>query len=239
MSYNMRDPEEYALAMDCLAAGIGPTLGPQDKLRRRRRDRAAQLTRQGLESRVAGALTVAEATPSVGQTFTAAEDALIRRGRLAELERMRYGPRPQRRSPPKPSTPPLPKRAKHDYSDPDCAFPDWSEPSDDDKYDPASGLPYMPRFKISRRRAHAMVIVAAWIRAQEAHAEQAAKRAARQRRDSKRTMVQVAVQILEVGANKRRLEKAEIGPVPHGFHYIQLGVQREHLSNPSSAATDP
>jgi hypothetical protein len=127
---------------------------------------------------------------------------------------------------------------KHDYSDPDCAFvretdsvsfpayhvePDWSEPSDDDEYDPASGLPYMPRFKISRHRAHAMVVVAAWIGAQEAHAEQAAKRATRQWRDAKRTMVQVVAQILEVGANKRRLEKSEIGPAPHGFQYVQLG----------------
>jgi hypothetical protein len=127
---------------------------------------------------------------------------------------------------------------KHDFNDPDCAFvresdsvsfpayhvePDWSEPSDDDEYDPASGLPYMSRFKISRRRAHAMVVVAARIGAQEAHAEQAAKRAARQRRDAKRTMVQVAAQILEVGASKRRLEKGEIGPAPHGFQYIQLG----------------
>jgi hypothetical protein len=40
MSYNMSDPEEFALAMDRLAAGIGPTLGPQDKLRKLRRDRA-------------------------------------------------------------------------------------------------------------------------------------------------------------------------------------------------------
>jgi hypothetical protein len=68
-----------------------------------------------------------------------------------------------------------------------------------------------------------MVVVAARIGAQEAHAEQAAKRAARQRRDAKRTMVQVAAQILEVGASKRRLEKGEIGPAPHGFQYIQLG----------------
>ncbi len=40
MSYNMSDPEEFALAMDRLAAGIGPTLGPQNKLRKLRRDRA-------------------------------------------------------------------------------------------------------------------------------------------------------------------------------------------------------
>jgi hypothetical protein len=38
----MNDPEEYALAMDRLAAGIGPTLGPQHKLRERRRARARE-----------------------------------------------------------------------------------------------------------------------------------------------------------------------------------------------------
>jgi hypothetical protein len=67
-----------------------------------------------------------------------------------------------------------------------------------------------------------MVIVAARIGAQEAQAEQAAKRTARQRRNAKLAMVQVAAQILEVGAHKRQLEKAEIGPAPQGFQYIQL-----------------
>jgi hypothetical protein len=43
---------------------------------------SVQLTRQQLESRVAAVSRVAEATQSVAQTFTAAEDALIRRGRL-------------------------------------------------------------------------------------------------------------------------------------------------------------
>jgi hypothetical protein len=68
-----------------------------------------------------------------------------------------------------------------------------------------------------------MFVIAARIGAQEARTELEAKHATQQRRATKRAMVLVVAQILEVGAEKRRCEKAEIGPAPHGFEYIQIG----------------
>jgi hypothetical protein len=83
---------------------------------------------------------------------------------------------------------------------------DWSEASDEDDYDPAGGLPYCPRWNISRRRADAII----------AHATRLS--------DDQLKSIKVAVvaQIIQVGAIKKALEKAEIGPTPVGFQYVQF-----------------
>jgi hypothetical protein len=39
----------------------------------------------------------------------------------------------------------------------------------------------------------------------------------------------VATQIIEVGATKRSQERAEVGPAPHGFEYVQVGYARAQL----------
>jgi hypothetical protein len=36
----------------------------------------------------------------------------------------------------------------------------------------------------------------------------------------------VATQIIEAGAAKRSRERAEVGPAPHGFEYVQVGYAR-------------
>jgi hypothetical protein len=36
----------------------------------------------------------------------------------------------------------------------------------------------------------------------------------------------VAAQIIEAGAAKRSRERAEVGPAPHGFEYVQVGYAR-------------
>ncbi|KAJ7609746.1 hypothetical protein DFH06DRAFT_1346221 [Mycena polygramma] len=268
MSYDMSNPEERAMANARRDAGIGPTLGPQQESRKRRRARAEEIYQQ-----------------RSGLVHT---DEAERRKRVAYLEHLRYGPRAPRLSPmsglvnladirradlavkstpskDKPAATVIKsttqKRVRYDYDDPECGFvretdavvpvfyrePDWSEASDDDEYDPAGGLPYMPRWNISTRRANAMIVVAAREAAKEAQVEVERKRAAGQRREAKRVlvqvlaqirevgaesrfveaagprreakrmMVQVLAQIREVGAQRRLVEKAEIGPAPHGF----------------------
>ncbi|KAJ7604503.1 hypothetical protein DFH06DRAFT_1349403 [Mycena polygramma] len=227
MSYDMSNPEERAMANARRDAGIGPTLGPQQESRKRRRARVEEIYQQ-----------------RSGLVHT---DEAERRKQVAYLEHLRYGPRAPRLSP-KPglvnladirradlavkSTPSkdkpaatvikstTQKRVRYDYDDPECGFaretdavvpvfyrePDWSEASDDDEYDPAAGLPYMPRWNISTRRANTMIVVAARF-----------VEAAGPRREAKRMMVQVLAQIREVGAQRRLVEKAEIGPAPHSF----------------------
>jgi hypothetical protein len=88
--------------------------------------------------------------------------------------------------------------------------PDWSEASDEDDYDPASGLPPIPRWNISRRRAAAMCVLAAQLTPEE-EAELEMKRAREQEREEQRNKVRnamrlVTAQILEVGAERRHRE---------------------------------
>lgn len=88
--------------------------------------------------------------------------------------------------------------------------PDWSEASDEDDYDPASGLPPIPRWNVSRRRAAAMCVLAAQLTPEE-EAELEMKRAREQEREEQRNKVRnamrlVTAQILEVGAGRRHRE---------------------------------
>ncbi|KAJ6499594.1 hypothetical protein C8R47DRAFT_1211885 [Mycena vitilis] len=276
MSYDMSNPTERAMANARRDAGIGPTLGPQQASRKRRRARAEELYQQ-----------------RSGLMHT---DEAERRKRVAYLEHLRYGPRVPKTTPKSglvklsdirradlavKSAPSKDKpaatliksttkqRVRYDYDDPEGGFvretdtvvpvfyrePDWSEASDDDEYNPAAGLPYMPRWNISTRRANAMIVVAAREAASEAKAEAERKQAAGQRREAKRWLAQVLAQIREVGAQRRFakaagsrreaqrmmlqvlaqiqklgaqrrfLEKAEIGPAPHGFQYVQTGYK--------------
>ncbi|KAJ7756901.1 hypothetical protein B0H14DRAFT_2634959 [Mycena olivaceomarginata] len=151
---------------------------------------------------------------------------------LDYLDRLRYGPRTDKPTTGKKSTPAIAPTTiipaaltgisslalpSHKHTSPDAKFPvresdkeytvfqredDWSEASDEDDYDPAGGLPYCPRWNISRRRADAII----------AHATRLS--------DDQLKSIKVAVvaQIIQVGAIKKALEKAEIGPAPVGFH---------------------
>ncbi|KAJ7764072.1 hypothetical protein B0H14DRAFT_3593759 [Mycena olivaceomarginata] len=151
---------------------------------------------------------------------------------LDYLDRLRYGPHTDKPTTGKKSTPAIAPTTiipaaltgisslalpSHKHTSPDAKFPvresdkeytvfqredDWSEASDEDDYDPAGGLPYCPRWNISRRRADAII----------AHATRLS--------DDQLKSIKVAVvaQIIQVGAIKKALEKAEIGPTPVGFH---------------------
>ncbi|KAJ7748909.1 hypothetical protein B0H16DRAFT_1847887 [Mycena metata] len=136
-----------------------------------------------------------------------------------------------------------PKRVVYDFDDPDSFIresdvaapvfhrePEWSEASDEDDYNPASGLPYCPRWNISRRRGNAIFELSLRLSPEEA----AAKRDREERRDQRRRMLEdrrrarralftpVFNQLIEVGAVKKSCEKAEIGPAPQGFEYVQM-----------------
>ncbi|KAJ7734397.1 hypothetical protein B0H14DRAFT_3517163 [Mycena olivaceomarginata] len=120
------------------------------------------------------------------------------------------------------STVPQISRRRDDYLDPDYSFvrdtdaigfpcfhrePEWSEASDEDGYDPAGGLPYVPRWNVSSRRAAAMVVLAAQLTPEE-EAELALKRARDERREEDRNKVRNALkpvhaQIIELGAERR------------------------------------
>ncbi|KAJ7699785.1 hypothetical protein B0H14DRAFT_3528329 [Mycena olivaceomarginata] len=120
------------------------------------------------------------------------------------------------------STVPQISRRRDDYLDPDYSFvrdtdaigfpcfhrePEWSEASDKDGYDPAGGLPYVPRWNVSSRRAAAMVVLAAQLTPEE-EAELALKRARDERREEDRNKVRNALkpvhaQIIELGAERR------------------------------------
>ncbi|KAJ7775864.1 hypothetical protein B0H14DRAFT_3894401 [Mycena olivaceomarginata] len=152
MSYDMKDPKQRAIAVDRRAAGIGPIRG--DEITRRRELESASKP----------------LTPSN-------PDALRRKRLVADLERMRREPVLRRvpgqqvflpllsasTVPPATASPTITPRAKPPI-DPSSmaevpAFhrePDWSEASDDEQYDPASILPYCPRWNISTRRLDAI-----------------------------------------------------------------------------------
>lgn len=100
---------------------------------------------------------------------------------------------------------------------------DWSEASSEDEYDPAGGLPYCPRYNISRRRSKAMFIQQMRLAALAAEAQLAVKRTKGQRQQARRDMALVVAQIIDVGAIKKAQERAEIGPAPFGHNYLQLG----------------
>ncbi|KAF8144859.1 hypothetical protein K438DRAFT_1992421 [Mycena galopus ATCC 62051] len=90
MSYNMRDPEERAIAMDRRAAGICPTFSSQHTLRKHRQERARELTRQ----RHARERTERERDSPLNteKAAAAAVEAHLRRARVTNLDRL-HAPR--------------------------------------------------------------------------------------------------------------------------------------------------
>ncbi|KAJ7491795.1 hypothetical protein B0H11DRAFT_2228598 [Mycena galericulata] len=229
MSLDMNDPQQYGLAMDRLAAGVGPTLGPQATTKKRRQARVEELQRQ--------------------RRAETAEETTMRQNRVAALDRLRQSSRKKdaKQAPTRLATalsaPPAPTRLATALSAPPAASPppaqkdygclldyacfereaDWSEASSEDEFDPNGILPYCPRYNISSGRAKEMYIQSMRRVVEVAQAELAVKRAMRQREQAKRQMAAVAAQILQVGAWKKALERAEIGPAPLGFQFLQIG----------------
>ncbi|KAF8166148.1 hypothetical protein K438DRAFT_1984492 [Mycena galopus ATCC 62051] len=182
MSYDMRDPKQRAVAADRRAAGIGPVMGSSREtvraLKKLRRDKANEVTR----CRELEAASKAP-TPSANEVHEADPDALRRKRLVADLDRMRREPVLRRVSGQQLFLP-LPPASRHPIADtvspttvsittkPSAKLaidpssmvgvpvfyrePDWSEASDDDEYDPASRLPYCPRWNVSTRRLDAI-----------------------------------------------------------------------------------
>ncbi|KAF8189206.1 hypothetical protein K438DRAFT_1971851 [Mycena galopus ATCC 62051] len=182
MSYDMKDPKERAVAADRRAAGIGPVMGSSREavraLKKVRQDKANQITRRReLEA------ASQSPTPSAHEVYEADPDALRRKRLLAHMDTMRREPVLRRVSgqqlflPLHPASRPLaadpasltakastkPASAKpaidpRSMADVPAFYreSDWSEASDDDEYDPASRLPYCPRWNISTRRLDAI-----------------------------------------------------------------------------------
>jgi hypothetical protein len=101
-----------------------------------------------------------------------------------------------------------------------------SDSDDDDEWDPKSGLEYCPRRKINTRVANALTMIATTLGQLEAD-QYAEERRIRVERyvpwpHMWLAMQGVAAQIVAVCAERRSLERDEIGPAPHGFCYIQV-----------------
>ncbi|KAJ7363877.1 hypothetical protein DFH08DRAFT_798340 [Mycena albidolilacea] len=177
IDYDMKDPKERAVAADRRAAGIGPIMGGSQEvvraLKKSRRDKADELT-QHCELEPA----YKPPTPSAHEVRETDPDALHRKRLVVDLDRMRCKsvlrrlpgqqlfipllPGSRTVSPATASLTTTP-RAKPAI-DPSSmagipAFyrePDWSEASDNNEYDPASPLPYCPRWNISTQRLDAI-----------------------------------------------------------------------------------
>ncbi|KAJ7440763.1 hypothetical protein FB451DRAFT_717148 [Mycena latifolia] len=99
--------------------------------------------------------------------------------------------------------------------------------SSEDEYDPSCGLPYCPRLNIDRRRVDAVLMISGTL-AQLEIERQAAEKVAMYHRTRVipwlfvHAMKQVAAEIRSVGAVKKSMERAELGPAPHGFCYVQV-----------------
>ncbi|KAJ7301968.1 hypothetical protein DFH08DRAFT_827072 [Mycena albidolilacea] len=161
MSYNLRDPEQRAIAMDRFAAGIKPTMRPAHAVRRRRIERATELTRQRHEAKTIHRVHVeGTSAPKPAYDF------------LAKLR----APKSQTPQPPalSPSSPPPPSSI------------------------PQVFIKYTPYNNTDRQKIREKLYRAALLEP-------------------------VAAQIVEVGATKRSRERAEVGPAPHGFEYVQVG----------------
>ncbi|KAJ7088244.1 hypothetical protein C8R44DRAFT_892171 [Mycena epipterygia] len=98
-----------------------------------------------------------------------------------------------------------------------------------DDYDPHGGLPYFPRPDINIRHMNALCLISGAMARLDTE-KTAAKREARAKRltpwpHMRVEMIQVAAQIIEVGAAKRSAERQEVGPAPIGFCYVQIRDQ--------------
>ncbi|KAJ7301489.1 hypothetical protein DFH08DRAFT_821190 [Mycena albidolilacea] len=170
MSYDLRNPEQRAIAMDRFAAGIKPTMHPAHAARRRRAERAKELTRQRHDTH--DQLVQATSAPKSACGESASNGCQERIDFLARLR----GPKRQIPQPPALLPSSLPSLS--------------SIPQVFIKYTPYD---YTDRQKIREKLYQAALLEP------------------------------VAAQIVEAGAAKRSRERAEVGPAPHGFEYVQVG----------------
>ncbi|KAJ7024512.1 hypothetical protein C8F04DRAFT_1270210 [Mycena alexandri] len=98
--------------------------------------------------------------------------------------------------------------------------------SSEEEWDPKSKLPYMPRRKLDKRLANALIMIAAPLgrleRELRAHDCDVARERLLPWPDSRLAMQVVAAEIVSFGAAKRSMEREEVGPAPHGFSYVQV-----------------
>ncbi|KAJ7761422.1 hypothetical protein B0H16DRAFT_1456172 [Mycena metata] len=95
-----------------------------------------------------------------------------------------------------------------------------------DEWDPNSKLPYMPRLKLDKRIANALVMVAAPIgqlqKDLRAHDQEVIQERYRPWPSAREAMAQITAEIVAVGAEKKLMEREEIGPAPLGFSHLQF-----------------
>ncbi|KAJ7448390.1 hypothetical protein FB451DRAFT_1187813 [Mycena latifolia] len=109
----------------------------------------------------------------------------------------------------------------------------FDDMSSEEEYDPNCGLPYVPRLKIDRRPADAVLMISGTLAQLESEHLAADSAARTMQYYSSRfipwlhvhAMKQVAAEIHDLGAIKRSMERAELGPAPHEFSYVQLENQ--------------
>jgi hypothetical protein len=101
-----------------------------------------------------------------------------------------------------------------------------SSDEDEDEWNPNGGLPYFPRRKINRRVANALTMIATTLGQLEAdqYAEERRIRAERYVPwpHMRLAMQAVVAQIVVVGAQKKSMERDELGPALHRFCYVQV-----------------
>ncbi|KAJ7029545.1 hypothetical protein C8F04DRAFT_1264809 [Mycena alexandri] len=101
--------------------------------------------------------------------------------------------------------------------------------SSEEEWDPKSKLPYMPRRKLDKRLANALIMIAAPLgqieRELRAHDREVAQERLLPSSQSRIAMQAVAAQIALVGTVQRSEEREEVGPAPHGFCYVQVNDQ--------------
>ncbi|KAK7044341.1 hypothetical protein R3P38DRAFT_3176602 [Favolaschia claudopus] len=221
MAYNMNDPAQRAIVHDRFMAGICPTLGPQRKTRARRHAKAAKLTKDRL------------AREAAEPNRTEEDKAQERRMEFFERQKQIRGrPRPPPR--PKPTLTPLnrifipsharnPARVSFALDDHPQGRPQ-ARPSQVQVLSTGNiALPDGPGLAFRDR-------LAAYF------GKEFAEECERQKKELKKVvyaqqerallegvMRMVAAEILEVGSEKRRLEKAERGPAPDGLWFVQEG----------------
>ncbi|KAJ7302315.1 hypothetical protein DFH08DRAFT_826803 [Mycena albidolilacea] len=161
MSYNLRDPEQRAIAMDRFAAGIKPTMRPAQQSGDVVDMRPRQFTGYTLKALVPQSLRTGN------QPVMHARKGLISWPSSVKSQT----PQPPALSP---SSPPPPSSI------------------------PQVFIKYTPYNNTDRQKIREKLYRAALLEP-------------------------VAAQIVEVGATKRSRERAEVGPAPHGFEYVQVG----------------
>ncbi|KAK6977543.1 hypothetical protein R3P38DRAFT_3236951 [Favolaschia claudopus] len=214
MAFDMNDPAQRAIAHDRLMAGICPTLGPQKSLRKRRHAKAEQLTRdrlarEAIEPPKEGHELIREKRRQVMELY-GGMCLRPRKPTLVAIARENL----ERSLRPKPT-----KTVKFDLSK-------------TVKIDPPGNLgrrlqevlPPLPIHAPFRDRLAAFFGEQIAIRSETQAREMKARAYAEQdRARAEGAMIKVAAEILKVGAEKRRLEKDEVGPAPVGLMFVQDG----------------